>query len=547
MNLPLCKTTIHCGQVTSFIRRIDCEGWESIIMVCSECSERYYRVDLVVKIPTSQAMLGDFEIVEYVLEQIDGFRQYHNPGGMWEAFTPDFDSFKQRLDSLKEDYEYARLNQDCEKYCYVSIETKELLNILLESNLYKQYNKQKMYRTFANMKDGLEQECYISFPWAQEKYQEIKEMIEISGYKKLLIKLRRNEERNRKQEKMIKKLEKENMHQTEEIQSQIREIRSHQIQINLYKIEELRKTARIKSQVDAVKQRDQKIRSLENKTEELVEDETKMKQTILNLDAENQKLSLKNSKSDYQILELGRRIHGTSREERKESLNKQNKEKELLKQVPTTATHSPHFPPLAPPPFTLNPSNPTLQTRLSNYPRINIPSIPEEIQPLKTFLSHHFPNTVKSFYCNYDSGLNNSLGFYMEGLEGIREKVEVLVGVCNFAATQSQTITLLSLFKTKKTLSLAGCRLDLSSPLNFNGALTGSTLERLNLSYCGSSDRGDWKNNPTHFENLVKGLASEEDFRNSLRMIVVDNCGMEKRQIGDVLKEYGLGDVKICM
>mmetsp|Transcript_26421 Transcript_26421/g.26310 ORF Transcript_26421/g.26310 Transcript_26421/m.26310 type:complete len:104 (-) Transcript_26421:13-324(-) len=103
------------------------------------------------------------------------------------------------------------------------------------------------------------------------------------------------------------------MAQSEKIQSQNREIRSHEIQINRFKIEELRKNARIKSQVDAVKQRNEKIKSLRTERDELIKDKTRMEQEIINLDPSNKELSIKNLEKDDKIVELERRIHGADK------------------------------------------------------------------------------------------------------------------------------------------------------------------------------------------------------------------------------------------
>ncbi|CAI2363139.1 unnamed protein product [Moneuplotes crassus] len=68
MKLLLCKTTNQSDQVTNFIRRSDANCWGSSMLACSECSDKYYRADLVTRIPTPQAILRDFELVEYNLE-----------------------------------------------------------------------------------------------------------------------------------------------------------------------------------------------------------------------------------------------------------------------------------------------------------------------------------------------------------------------------------------------------------------------------------------------------------------------------------------------
>ncbi|CAI2381523.1 unnamed protein product [Moneuplotes crassus] len=91
----------------------------------------------------------------------------------------------------------------------------------------------------------------------------------------------------------------------------------------------------------------------------------------------------------------------------------------------------------------------------------------------------------------------------------------------NFEVSQHQMGVLLAANKDKKSLGFISCKLDLSSVPQFGGALQGSTIEGLDLNGCGLSELGDWENNPSHFENLIEGLAKEQDFKNNLKMIVL--------------------------
>ncbi|CAI2359058.1 unnamed protein product [Moneuplotes crassus] len=185
--------------------------------------------------------------------------------------------------------------------------------------------------------------------------------------------------------------------------------------------------------------------------------------------------------------------------------------------------------------------------RIPDCEYISIGSIPGENEVVKTFLSLYFPNKVKQFYFNERSALSSCLSFYMTELEALSSKVEEKFGICNFEVSQNQMKTLLAKYKRKSWFGFVDCNLALSSVPDFGGALQGSQLERLDLTGCGASARGGWKNNPSHFENLIEGLAKEQDFKNNLKMIWMGGCGMEKSQVEEILKKYEFGEVQIWM
>ncbi|CAI2364035.1 unnamed protein product [Moneuplotes crassus] len=147
--------------------------------------------------------------------------------------------------------------------------------------------------------------------------------------------------------------------------------------------------------------------------------------------------------------------------------------------------------------------------RIPDCEGIRIDTVPGENEGIKTFLRVYFPKEVGWFYFNDDSDLRRCLSFYMKALETLSPKVEKGLGIYNFEVSQHQMRTLLAAYKHKSTFGLYFCKLALSLVPDFGGALQGSQLEGLSLIGCGDSARGDWNNNPSHFENLVKGLAKE--------------------------------------
>ncbi|CAI2387198.1 unnamed protein product [Moneuplotes crassus] len=188
-----------------------------------------------------------------------------------------------------------------------------------------------------------------------------------------------------------------------------------------------------------------------------------------------------------------------------------------------------------------------INKRIPDCKFISIESIPGENEVVKTFLSLYFPNKVEQFYFNDRSDLSSCLSFYMTALEALSSKVEEEFVIYNFEVSQHQMKTLLAKYKRKRRFGFLSCKLALSSVPDFGGALQGSQLKALGLNGCGSSDLGDWKNNPAHFENLIEGLAKEQDFKDNLKWIGMEDCGMEESQVEVILKKYEFGEIQIVM
>jgi len=104
---------------------------------------------------------------------------------------------------------------------------------------------------------------------------------------------------------------------------------------------------------------------------------------------------------------------------------------------------------------------------------------------------------------------------------------------------------LISACKEKKGVGFIDCKLDLSEPINFYGSLKGSKVKIFVLDGCGHSSKGDWANNPDHFENLISGLASEQDFKRNLGDFWMAGNNMKKAEVEELLDRYGFNGVRV--
>ncbi|CAI2358787.1 unnamed protein product [Moneuplotes crassus] len=183
--------------------------------------------------------------------------------------------------------------------------------------------------------------------------------------------------------------------------------------------------------------------------------------------------------------------------------------------------------------------------RLPDCESISIRPITKESYVIKTFLSLYFPLKVGEFNFNGSSNLIPFLHFYINELCSLSSKIEERFVIRNFEVSQSHLHTLLAAYKHTKYFCLDSCNLSLNSIFSFEGSLQGSTLQVLDLSSCGSSQLGNWEKYPSRFKNLIKALAQEKDFKRNLKQIRVEDCGMERSKVEEVLKECQFGEVEI--
>ncbi|CAI2360650.1 unnamed protein product [Moneuplotes crassus] len=179
------------------------------------------------------------------------------------------------------------------------------------------------------------------------------------------------------------------------------------------------------------------------------------------------------------------------------------------------------------------------------YKHIN--SLLEESSIVKDFLQFYFPKNLDGLNFNDNSILSDELDEYANQLVEVSSRVGIEVRIANFKISQENLIALLSAYKHKRSFTFDSCILDLSSVPCFLGALKGCLIQELYLTGCGHCSRSDWAEQPSQIENLVAGLAQEEDLKESLKVIGLEKCGIEQEKAEQIVKENGLEDVIVLM
>jgi hypothetical protein len=68
-------------------------------------------------------------------------------------------------------------------------------------------------------------------------------------------------------------------------------------------------------------------------------------------------------------------------------------------------------------------------------------------------------------------------------------------------------------------------------------------MEQLDLTACGASDFGDWKNNMDSFRAILEGISRLRRFKKSLKHLWVKDCGIKDEEGEELMKEFELNEI----
>ncbi|CAI2371985.1 unnamed protein product [Moneuplotes crassus] len=186
-----------------------------------------------------------------------------------------------------------------------------------------------------------------------------------------------------------------------------------------------------------------------------------------------------------------------------------------------------------------------LDKRLPDLERLSIRNIPRESQEeARHCVAKYFPKTVREFYFNANSALG-SISLYHSALLAAAPCVTETVFLYNFKISQPQTIALLAAFHKVTGFGFDSCILHMPSVPSFPDSMANSNIRTLDFWYSGDSDHGDWRKDSSCFSNLMAGLAQVDTLRENLETVWMCDCGMERKEIKEILENCGLDHVDI--
>ncbi|CAI2369923.1 unnamed protein product [Moneuplotes crassus] len=182
---------------------------------------------------------------------------------------------------------------------------------------------------------------------------------------------------------------------------------------------------------------------------------------------------------------------------------------------------------------------------IPNYSGLCVDKINCQIPLVKKFIISSFPEEVDRFHLNFQGKLIDceqiSDLIIHTSFTGISE-----LYLYSLKINQPQLQMLLHVIcKNQKLLCLCYCKLSLDTVPALQHCLSGSKLQKLNLSYCGAPEYDDWGNHPERFFNLIEALSQCTDFKNDFKRIKLNKCGMTKQNVRKTLDKFGFQSIDI--
>ncbi|CAI2378844.1 unnamed protein product [Moneuplotes crassus] len=167
-----------------------------------------------------------------------------------------------------------------------------------------------------------------------------------------------------------------------------------------------------------------------------------------------------------------------------------------------------------------------------------------KIKDFCTLFRCSFPNKTSKFTLHYGDLV--PFPRYFTDFIRIAPRIEHTVTLHDLIINRKQLKRLFAALKHLRLLKLIRVKFTVPEIPDFSVALKNTKLEELDFMRCGQLNRCDWKKKNKHeFGNLIKGLATSDDMKKSLKSISVISCRLDEISSKKLLKDHGLGHVKI--
>ncbi|CAI2377175.1 unnamed protein product [Moneuplotes crassus] len=184
---------------------------------------------------------------------------------------------------------------------------------------------------------------------------------------------------------------------------------------------------------------------------------------------------------------------------------------------------------------------------LPNFKIINLYKLKEKDKRIKDFLSSSFPHKIEKMMAYPFNYANHTFSYYFDNIIKISYKVHKQMVLSNFLINVRQFGRLITAYKHVQEFGLTYCILSTPVVPNLSGTMKNARISTIDFSYSGADYTSDWNKNSQEFENLIEGLGSSEDLRLSLKLILLDDCGIQKHNADEILRNNRLSKIFIHM
>lgn len=164
---------------------------------------------------------------------------------------------------------------------------------------------------------------------------------------------------------------------------------------------------------------------------------------------------------------------------------------------------------------------------------------------LKKLIVNHCPLEVQKLKIGFNTCHRFDYSIYLKEMGLISKNVTKELQFWDFKFKQDNIAKIFENYKHVEKINFHFCLFEIFSSPDFIDSLQGSKIKNIWFDYVGFHDWGDWKEDHTHFINLIKGLSKSEDFKKSVEMIEVTRSGLSDEDLKPILDKYGLENVAL--
>ncbi|CAI2386189.1 unnamed protein product [Moneuplotes crassus] len=607
MKLPKCPLKKSCKTISYMIKSTPSNNLKSDIFVCSRCANSVFVKEEVTQIPAEEEILECLSQVEFYLVRIDQFEQGQG-GFLWrmkkgERVGEKLEEYFEEHRLIKAHLFTATNTEDYSSLPYIHIESKHLLNTILESEIFKEYNHQKEFMKFRDFTDNL-----IDPSWSMDLTKEREDLTSPDHPSKTRI-------------TSISLTASSKLHQASKafINQQICNLRDYILTTEhsrvISKLADTKKL--VKSQAEQISAKDLEIedqkRKLTEKDQEikhiqskLLTTESQLAQISSILQQEQHKNELNERIIQEQKEEIERVLHEKKAcEEVVQKIQMENKEVEKAKSMKVVeiekletimkemedegkrretiistlvASKDPLIHPRSLPdlkggslyfnfssvqdhllmgllvPHKL-PSLASLKCKnlksLSN-PEVHLKETPCKFPVLNDFLEDSIQDEIRELSMTLSSGndLSDESDFteMKISIAKVLPMVTKQVSLSGFVISQEEFVTFMSAAKKAREIRFNWCRLDIENDCEFEGELEDSKFRILN--FYGTelvAPEGWFSDGCEKFRYIMKGLSKEHCVKKRNIIVKLEGCGLKRDKVAQILTENSMTLMKIEM
>ncbi|CAI2367784.1 unnamed protein product [Moneuplotes crassus] len=180
---------------------------------------------------------------------------------------------------------------------------------------------------------------------------------------------------------------------------------------------------------------------------------------------------------------------------------------------------------------------------LPNLRELKIENLNRRKPPaLKRFLKNSFPRRVENLFLSFFRANSINMDKYLREILHASYKVQSIIVICCIDISLRALVRLFSACRNKEQVIFVECYIDVEKVPDFGHSLDGSTISSISFLSC--KIYGQQGIRLSGFSNLVEGFSKSQDFKKSLKTILVSQSVL-RRPYCNILSEFGFDKTSV--